>query len=473
MICMLSLYKASYITNSCFVLVAVLLSVSLIPTTASATMLGPCDYLNSWSTLRVGDKDTNISDIGSIAGLQQMIGERDLMNQGLDASGKGGFISGTFDEETRNILISWQMKHGAITSRSDAEAGVVGEKTLAVAKNYCGGATNARGDLVMSGPTITYTLYFPQKGSGPDSFGSITSSPMPKYTSRVADQVLRTLFDSSPYGGAAPCKNPEISGNCWIALDGREFEEGSPGFMFSPFNSYELAKNGYQAKDINGNDVYLRNGYRGITLENGVATVSFNQIGFPFFDNAAVSPLVRGSIERTLKQFPTISQVRYKVISFNDAAPPSERIFEGSNPSGQTDATSKIASLLAQLKTLQDLIAKLSGGTNATQQPGSPSSYIDYDSRGKECLTLTRNLWIGKGDAETDGEVSKLQQFLVNAGLYPEAIVSGYYGQATARAVVRWQKAHGMDFVTTKSGIGPMTRERMKVCGVWGVEAGG
>ena len=423
------------------------------PQTASATMLGPCDHLNNWSTLRVGDKDTNISDIGPIAGLQQMIGERDLVNQELDASGKGGFISGTFDDETKDILILWQMKHGIITSRTDAEAGKVGEKTLAVAKNYCAGATNARGDIVMSGPTVTYTLYFPQKGGG---FGSVTSYPLPKYTSRVADHALRILLSSTPFGSSV-CNDPKAGSGCYgITNNGRYVAEESAEYMFSPFNSYELGKNGYQAKDINGNDVYLANGYRGITVENGVATVGFNQIGLPFFDNPTVAPLVSGAIERTLKQFPTISQVRYKVLSFNDAAPPSERIFDGSSSTGGTDVASKIASLLAQIKTLQDLIAQLTGGTSSATQLTSSVQ------RGHACINLRNDLWIGKGDNDTEGEVTLLQQFLVSEDVYPERIISGYYGNLTAQAVVRWQKAHDMGFVTTKSGVGPMTRAKMK-----------
>lgn len=78
------------------------------------------------------------------------------------------------------------------------------------------------------------------------------------------------------------------------------------------------------------------------------------------------------------------------------------------------------------------------------------------------CLTLSYNLHFGLSDSSTGGQVSQLQQFLVSAGAYPEARISGYYGTLTAQAVVRWQKAHGMDFVTLTSGVGPMTRAKMK-----------
>lgn len=90
-----------------------------------------------------------------------------------------------------------------------------------------------------------------------------------------------------------------------------------------------------------------------------------------------------------------------------------------------------------------------------TQLPGPIG-----DSPG--CIYLTQSLIVGSTDATTNGEVSKLQQFLVVAGVYPEARITGYYGILTAQAVVRWQKAHGMDFVTTASGVGPMTRAKLR-----------
>lgn len=452
---------------SAFIGAALVYATVFIPIPAHATMLGPCDHLNSWSTLRVGDKDTNISDIGPIAGLQQMIGEPDVVHTMPHYEDGHGFSfqNGVFDTETKELLIAWQLKHGIIASRSDAETGVVGEKTLAVAKNYCAGGSLGSG-AIMSGPTLTYTFYFPQKGGG---FGSVTSYPMPKYTSRVADQALRALLSFSGVYGSSVCNDPKIGNGCFsMTKDGRYVAEGSSEYMFAPFSSYELGKNGYQVRDINGKDVYLTNGYRGVTIENGIATVSFNQVALPFFDNAAVSSLVRGSIERTLKQFPTISQVRFKVISFHDAAPPSERVFGESGASEGTDVASKITALLAQIKTLQDLIAALRG------QPTTPT--IGTSS----CLDLNNSLVIGSTDATTNGEVSKLQRFLGtyivsvmdpntvgDSGFLPDELakyrqpVTGYYGRKTAENVMQWQKAHGMDFVTTKSGVGPMTREKM------------
>lgn len=436
-------YPTSLFIRPSVILVAFLFSVLSVPIIASATMLGPCDHLNSWSTLRVGDRDKNISDIGPIAGLQQMIGEPDLIHQrgDSDLSGLSYFENGVFDNATKNLLIDWQVKHGIIVSRSDAEAGLIGEKTMATARKACAGSTNARGDITMPGEITHYTLYYPQRGGG---FGSETSISRPKFTTRVADQALLTLLTFGPQG-QSQCQD-FLTGSGTVL-------DTNPACRFSPFDPEVLRRNGYQARDINGKDVYLTNAYRGVTIENGVATVSFNQTALPFFDNVAVSPLVRGSIERTLKQFPTISQVRFKVISFHDAAPPSERIFKGSGSDGGTDVASKIASLLAQIKTLQDLLAKLQGGTT-----GTGSSNLDFDFE-KSCKIIKNNLWLGRTDAETNSEVSLLQRFLIESGYLNTSAPTGYYGTITADAVYRYQKeVLKWDWVTIKSGVGPQTR---------------
>ncbi len=108
-----------------------------------------------------------------------------------------------------------------------------------------------------------------------------------------------------------------------------------------------------------------------------------------------------------------------------------------------------IDALLQQIAQLQTQIDALRGQSTT---PSVSSS---------QCLNLANALVIGSTDATTNGEVSKLQQFLIAAGVYPEARTTGYYGLLTAQAVVRWQKAHGMDFVTTRSGVGPMTRQKL------------
>src|SRR3989344_8839159 len=113
------------------------------------------------------------------------------------------------------------------------------------------------------------------------------------------------------------------------------------------------------------------------------------------------------------------------------------------------DLQARIQTLLAQITQLK---AQMNVGLGHGAQT-SPS-YCD--------VQLANNLMIGSTDARTNGEVTKLQQFLRSQG-YTDAQITGYYGNVTAGLVMRWQKAHGMDFVTLKSGVGPMTRSKMKI----------
>lgn len=109
---------------------------------------------------------------------------------------------------------------------------------------------------------------------------------------------------------------------------------------------------------------------------------------------------------------------------------------------------------------MQELVVKLTAQITQLQHQSGSSTNVPS----ARCLDLNNALVIGSTDQTTNGEVSRLQRFLLAAGVYPEAQITGYYGDLTAQAVVRWQKAHGMDFVTAISGVGPMTRGKMK-CG--------
>ena len=78
------------------------------------------------------------------------------------------------------------------------------------------------------------------------------------------------------------------------------------------------------------------------------------------------------------------------------------------------------------------------------------------------CLSLNNNLYLDQTDAGTNGEVTKLQQFLGGR-------VTGYFGPATLQLVESWQAAHGVVSSgspdTTGYGyVGPKTRGAMS-CG--------
>lgn len=97
----------------------------------------------------------------------------------------------------------------------------------------------------------------------------------------------------------------------------------------------------------------------------------------------------------------------------------------------------RIRELQAQLQTLLD------------QAQGGPSALHGFQ--------FARSLYRGLNDASTGGEVSKLQEYLrEDASIYPQGIVSGYYGALTEAAVRRLQVELGLPQV----GIfGPRTRE--------------
>lgn len=101
-----------------------------------------------------------------------------------------------------------------------------------------------------------------------------------------------------------------------------------------------------------------------------------------------------------------------------------------------------IAELEAQILTLE---AQLTA-------PQGQVAGVTNDS----CLNLTYNLAFGSTDAQTNGEVSKLQAFLGGE-------VTGYFGSVTEQLVKNWQAAHGVvssgtPDTTGYGAVGPKTR---------------
>ncbi len=112
----------------------------------------------------------------------------------------------------------------------------------------------------------------------------------------------------------------------------------------------------------------------------------------------------------------------------------------------------QISQLLALVASLQQQLAQKTAGDNNVTLLSQ-----------QQCENFTHDLYIGKRDSNTNGEVSKLQRFLIREGVYPEALVTGYYGILTAQAVMRWQHANGMTFTNLQSGVGPKTRAKIRL----------
>ena len=78
---------------------------------------------------------------------------------------------------------------------------------------------------------------------------------------------------------------------------------------------------------------------------------------------------------------------------------------------------------------------------------------------------MTHSFGLGARDNTTGGEVSQLQKLLIaEKGVYPEALVTGYFGPATQRAVQAWQKkfkivTSGTPATTGYGWVGKRTRE--------------
>jgi peptidoglycan hydrolase-like protein with peptidoglycan-binding domain len=107
----------------------------------------------------------------------------------------------------------------------------------------------------------------------------------------------------------------------------------------------------------------------------------------------------------------------------------------------------------ALLLKVQQLQAQLgtSGGTTVT------GTTVSYDS--SSCPLIGRTLNIGA----TGDDVTRLQQFLArDPSVYPEALVTGYYGSLTRAAVERWQAKYnivssGTPETTGYGQVGPRT----------------
>lgn len=130
----------------------------------------------------------------------------------------------------------------------------------------------------------------------------------------------------------------------------------------------------------------------------------------------------------------------------------------------------------ADATTIANVQAALEGTPISTVTSSStPSATVPTDTTNQPvnanaCAALSQNLTVGSTDGSSEGEVSRLQAFLSkDKSIYPEGLVTGYYGDATRAAVEKWQENHG---ISTVGIVGPKTRgeiakemEREAECG--------
>ena len=118
------------------------------------------------------------------------------------------------------------------------------------------------------------------------------------------------------------------------------------------------------------------------------------------------------------------------------------------------DEKSLIQQLLDQIEYLTNQIAKLQ------------AQIIGGNGGQNTCLQLNNNLYFGMSGRS---DVRCLQEFLKNQGpdIYPEGLVTGYFGNLTKSAVIRFQEKHASEILTPLnlySGtgfVGPSTRAKI------------
>jgi peptidoglycan hydrolase-like protein with peptidoglycan-binding domain len=117
-------------------------------------------------------------------------------------------------------------------------------------------------------------------------------------------------------------------------------------------------------------------------------------------------------------------------------------------------AVSSVGILKAEVVTSQT--------TQQTVPPPQITPVLPY-----KCPPFVHTLYRGITDVSTNGEVTRLQKMLAeDATVYPEALVTGYYGSLTEKAVQRLQAKQGIvsfgDALETGYGlVGPQTRAKI------------
>lgn len=111
----------------------------------------------------------------------------------------------------------------------------------------------------------------------------------------------------------------------------------------------------------------------------------------------------------------------------------------------QNDEAAQVAGLLGQIKALQAQLSQLLG-----THGGVDAGAEDYGLEIKSRLRLG-----SQGE-----EVRALQELLAkDAMVYPEGLITGFFGPKTAEAVKRLQAKYGLEAV---GEVGPLTREKIK-----------
>ena len=147
------------------------------------------------------------------------------------------------------------------------------------------------------------------------------------------------------------------------------------------------------------------------------------------------------------------------VLSLFGAAPLAQA---ASLTSVQIDAiTNLLHAFGADQATIANVQAVLEGASASTTTSTTPPNLAGYVVQPPpNCSVLSSGLHIGS----TGADVSRLQSFLSkDNAVYPQGLVTGYFGSDTQEALQRWQEMHnivatGTPQSTGYGAVGPRTR---------------
>lgn len=124
------------------------------------------------------------------------------------------------------------------------------------------------------------------------------------------------------------------------------------------------------------------------------------------------------------------------------------------NAQSNSDLQSQAQALLQQVAQLQAQLAAQGGGTQTTSSNGNVSS-LGSGTGVAASATVCPNIGRVLKKGSSGDDVTRLQQFLaLDATVYPEGTVSGYYGGLTEKAVQRWQAKYNIVSSGTAASTG-------------------
>ena len=104
------------------------------------------------------------------------------------------------------------------------------------------------------------------------------------------------------------------------------------------------------------------------------------------------------------------------------------------------DLQAQIDALLKQVQALQAQLGEQGTAPAPAPTPPAGTAPPAPPTNVAACLSLSYNLYLGLNNAETEGEVTKLQKYLAaDASVYPEGLITGFFGPLTEQAVKRFQ----------------------------------